>query len=376
LVVKRDYYETLGVGKNASADEIKKAYRQMAMRYHPDRVAPDKKKEAEEKFKEISEAYAILSDPKKRQAYDRFGHAGIDQQYTSEDIFRGADFESVFSDLGFGEGVFGDLFDFFGGRGTRRRGPCRGTDLEYRLNITLEEAAFGAEKTIDIYHTVTCSTCAGQGAKPGTSKKVCPVCRGTGQIQYRQGFFSLSQTCNQCGGTGEVISDPCVTCAGRGKVKKESEITVKIPPGVDEGTHIRVRGKGEAGEKGGPSGDLYLLIHLLRHKLFSREGDDIYLQVPVSFPLAALGGEIEVPTLDGKARMKIPSGTPTNKIFRLRNKGITNLHSRGKGNQYVRVIVQVPSRVNSEQKRVIKELGRTLGETYQENKGFLGKWFS
>ncbi len=376
MVVKHDYYEVLGIGKNASAEEIKKAYRQLAMKYHPDGVAPDKKKEAEEKFKEISEAYAILSDPQKRQAYDQFGHAGIDQQYTTEDIFRNADFESIFSDLGFGGGVFGDLFDFFGGGSSRRRGPRRGADLEYRLNISLEEAAFGAEKTVDIYHTVTCSVCSGQGAKPGSSKKVCPVCRGAGQIQYRQGFFSLSQTCTQCGGTGEVISEPCNTCQGRGKVKKKSEITVKIPAGVNEGTHIRIRGKGEAGEKGGPSGDLYILIHLLPHKIFSRHEDDIYIQVPVSFPLATLGGEIEVPTLEGMALMKIPPGTPTNKVFRLRNKGINNLHGHGKGSQYVKVIVQIPTKVNSEQKKLIEELGKTLGESYRGNKGFLGRFFS
>jgi len=375
LVVKRDYYEVLGVGKNASNEEIKKVYRQLAMKYHPDRVAPDEKKEAEEKFKEISEAYAVLTDPKKRSAYDQFGHAGIDQQYSYEDIFKSTDFGSIFSDLGFGGNVFGDLFDFFGGRGSRRRGPRRGADLEYRLTVTLEEAAFGSEKRVDIYHTVICPACNGEGTKPGTGKKTCPRCRGNGQIQYRQGFFSFSQPCDQCGGSGQIISDPCLSCHGRGKVRKESEISVKIPPGVDEGTHIRVRGKGEAGEKGGPSGDLYILIHLRPHKIFKREEDDIYLEVPISFPLATLGGEIEVPTLEGNARMKIPAGTPTNKIFRLRNKGITNLHGRGKGNEYVRVIVQVPSNLTQEQKRLIRDLGKTLEESYQKNKGFLGKWF-
>ena len=376
MTVKHDYYEILGVKKGSSGDEIKKVYRQLALKYHPDRVAPDKKKEAEEKFKEISEAYAVLSDSKKKSAYDRFGHAGIDQRYSSEDIFRGADFESVFSDLGFGGGVFGDLFDLFGGRSTRRRGPRRGEDLEYKLSITLEEAAFGVEKKIDIYHTVTCAACGGEGAKPGSKKSVCPACKGRGQIQYRQGFFSFSQGCGQCGGTGEVISEPCTTCLGRGKVRQESEIAVKIPPGVDTGTHIRVRGKGEAGEKGGPSGDLYILLHLLAHKIFKREEDDIYLEVPISFPLAALGGEIEVPTLDGKAQMKIPAGTHTNKIFRLRKMGITNLRGRGKGDEYVRVIVRVPAKLSPEQKKIIKELGKTLGESYRDDKGFLGKWFS
>lgn len=376
MVVKHDYYEILGVSKSASNEEIKRAYRKLALQHHPDRVAPDKKKEAEEKFKEISEAYAVLSDPEKRRAYDQFGHAGIDGRYSYEDIFRGVDFESIFSDLGFGGSVFGDLFDFFGGRTTRRRGPRRGADLEYRLDLTLEEAAFGTEKKIDYYHTVICPTCNGEGSKPGTKKKVCPRCRGSGQIRFQQGFFSLSQTCDQCGGTGEVIAEPCSSCNGRGKVRKESEITVKIPPGVDNGTHIRVKGKGEGGEKGGPPGDLYVLIHLLSHKVFQREGDNIYLEVPISFSLATLGGEIGVPTLDGKARMKIPAGTPTHKIFRLKNKGVTNLHGHGKGDEYVRVIVQVPSELTEEQKRLIKELGKTFGETYEENKGFLSKWFS
>jgi len=360
-LAKRDYYEVLGINRDASPDDIKRAYRSLALQYHPDKVAPEKKKEAEEKFKEISEAYAVLSDSNKRAQYDQFGHAGIDASYTYEDIFRGADFsgfEDIFRGFGFGESIFGDLFDFFGtGRGRKRR-ATRGADLEYTQSITLEEAESGVEKEIRIFHTVACAKCGGSGAKPGTGKKTCPQCQGTGQVSYgRAGFFtfSFSQTCSQCGGSGEVIGSPCPICRGRGKVRKSSSISLKIPAGVDTGTSIRVRGKGEAGELGGPSGDLYVVIHVKPHKIFQREGENLYTEIPIHFTTACLGGEIEVPTLKSSVTMRIPPGTPTNKVFRLSGKGMPLLHGGGRGDEYVKVIVQVPTDLTSEQKKLLQE---------------------
>lgn len=377
-MAKRDYYEVLGINREASPDEIKRAYRSLALQYHPDRVAPEKKKEAEEKFKEMSEAYAVLSDPKKRVQYDQFGHAGIDATYSYEDIFRGADFtgfEDILRGFGFGESIFGDLFDFFGtGRGRGRR-ATRGADLEYTQSITLEEAASGTEKGIGIFHTVTCSKCGGTGAKPGTGKKTCPQCQGTGQVSYGRGglfTFSFSQTCSRCGGSGEVIETPCAVCNGRGKVKKSSSISLKIPPGVDTGTSIRVRGKGEAGELGGPSGDLYVVIHVKPHEIFEREGDDLYTEVPILFTTACLGGEIEVPTLKSSVKMRVPPGTPTGKVFKLRGKGMPSLHGRSQGDEYLKVIVQVPSKLTSEEKKVLEEF-RTLER--ERSKGIFKKMF-
>ncbi len=369
MAIKRDYYEILGIDRDASQEEIKKAYRTLALQNHPDKVALDKKKEAEERFKEISEAYAVLSDPEKRLTYDQFGHAGIDGQYTYQDIFRGADFGSIFGGRGFEDilrgfgfgGTFTDIFsDFFGTRVARR--ARRGEDLEYPLDITLEEAARGCEKKLDIYHTVTCSTCKGSGAKPGTGKRTCPQCQGTGQIRYAQAFFTFSQTCPQCQGTGEVIEASCPQCRGRGKIRKASKISLKVPSGVDTGTSIRVRGKGEAGELGGPSGDLYVLIRLRPHKIFEREGSDLYCDVPLSFVTATLGGEIEVPTLEGKATMKIPPGTQTDSVFRLKGKGVPSLHGRGRGDEYVKVIVQVPKDLNEKQKEILREFAKAGGE--------------
>lgn len=375
MTIKRDYYEVLGVNKNASAAQIKQAYRKLALQYHPDRVAPDKKKEAEEKFKEISEAYAVLTDTQKKTQYDQFGHAGIDGRYTSEDIFRGTDFKGVFEEFGFGKGIFGDLFDLFGGGGVRRkRGPVRGADLEYILDISLEEANKSLEKTINIYHTITCPLCHGDGAKPGTKKKTCAKCKGAGQVRYTQGFFSFAQPCPQCKGRGEIIESPCPECNGRGKVRKSSKITIRIPAGVNTGNSIRVRGKGEAGELGGPSGDLYVVIKLKPHSVFERDGDDIYCNVPISFAVAALGGEIHVPTLDGKVKMKIPPGTETNKTFRLGSKGVPNVHGRGRGDGFVTVIVQVPSKLTSKEKELIRELNLLDGENLSDE-GFLKKMF-
>jgi len=377
-LAKRDYYDVLGINRDASPDEIKRAYRSLALQYHPDKVAPEKKKEAEEKFKEISEAYAVLSDSNKRAQYDQFGHAGIDATYTYEDIFRGADFsgfEDIFRGFGFGESIFGDLFDFFGtGRGRKRR-ATRGADLEYTQSITLEEADSGVEKEIRIFHTVACSKCGGSGAKPGTGRKTCPQCQGTGQVSYgRAGFFSFSfsQTCSQCGGSGEVIESACPVCRGRGKVKKSSTISLKIPAGVDTGTSIRVRGKGEAGELGGPSGDLYVIIHVKPHKIFQREGENLYTEVPIHFTTACLGGEIEVPTLKSSVNMRVPPGTPTNKVFRLSGKGMPLLHGGGRGDEYVKVIVQVPTDLTSEQKKLLQEFQHLDRE---RSKGIFKKMF-
>ncbi len=375
MTVKKDYYEVLGIKRDANETEIKRAYRKLALQYHPDRVEADKKKESETKFKEISEAYAVLSDPKKRSQYDRFGHAGIDGTYSSEDIFRGADFGSIFEDLGFGGGggVFGDIFSIFGGV-RRSQGPQRGVDLEYPLSITLEEAAFGVQKTIKIYHTVTCSTCNGSGAKPGTDKKTCSKCRGTGNIRYSQGFFNFSQPCPMCKGTGQIIERACTTCSGRGKIKKSSKISIKIPQGIADGNSIRVSGKGEAGEQGGPSGDLYVVIRIQPHKVFSRQGNDIYCDVSISYPTAVLGAEIEVPSLEGRIKMKIPPGTSTHKIFRLNGKGITDLHGRRKGDEYIRVIIKVPEKVTDRQKELLMEFASISGERISEN-GFFKKIF-
>jgi molecular chaperone DnaJ len=375
VTIKRDYYEILGIDRNASPEKIKKAYRTLALQNHPDKVAPDEKKEAEERFKEISEAYAVLSDTEKRTTYDQFGHAGIDGQYTHQDIFRGANFGDIFGGRGFEDILrgfgFGDTFsgsfgDFFGTRVRRR--PQRGADLEYPLDITLEEAAKGCEKKINIYHTVTCSTCRGSGAKPGTGKRTCPQCQGTGQIRYTQAFFTFSQTCPQCRGMGEVIEAACGQCHGRGKVKKASKISLKVPFGVDSGTSIRVRGKGEAGELGGPSGNLYVTIRLKPHKIFEREGSHLYCKAPLSFVIAVLGGEIKVPTLMGKAIMKIPSGTQTDRIFRLKGKGVPSLYGHGRGDEYVKVIVQVPARLNEKQKEILREFAKAGGEKLSVSK--------
>jgi len=368
-LAKRDYYEVLGIDRDASPDEIKKAYRSLALQYHPDKVAPEKKKEAEEKFKEISEAYAVLSDPKKRALYDQFGHAGIDASYSQQDIFRETDWtggeESIIEEM---------LARFFGtGRGRRRR-ATRGADLEYTQSITLEEAASGTEKDIGIFHTVTCSKCGGTGAKPGTGKKTCPQCQGTGQVSYGRGgfIFSFSQSCSRCGGSGEVIETPCLVCNGRGKVKKSSSISLKIPPGVDTGTSIRVRGKGEAGELGGPSGDLYVVIQVKPHRIFKREGDDLYTEVPITFGTACLGGEIEVPTLRSSVKMHVPPGTPTGRVFKLRGKGMPSLQGRGQGDGYVRVIIQVPTKLTSQEKKLLEEFESL---EHERNKGIFKKMF-
>ncbi len=367
MSTKRDYYEILGVRKDASLDEIKKAYRGMALRYHPDRVPADQKKEAEEKFKEISEAYAVLSDSQKRALYDQYGHAGIDQRFTYEDIFRGADFSSIFQDLsdfGFGGGIFEEIFGDFGfdifGHSRKRQAGRRGRDLEVEVNITLEEAASGVEKTIQLPRYETCITCHGTGAKPGTRKTTCPQCKGTGRMVISSGFFQIAQTCSRCRGEGSIITAPCPDCHGEGRVKVTKRIKLKIPPGVYTGSHLRIRGEGEQGSLS--RGNLYVLINVKPHSIFERHNNDIICEIDISFVKAILGGEIEVPTLNGRVKMKIPPGTQPNRIFRLRDKGIPDLHGRGKGDELVRVNVKIPTHLSTQERRLIEEFARVSGE--------------
>ncbi|MBU1905619.1 MAG: molecular chaperone DnaJ [Candidatus Omnitrophica bacterium] len=371
MSTKRDYYEILGVNKNVTLDEIKKAYRQMALRHHPDRVPDEQKKEAEEKFKEISEAYAVLSDSNKRSLYDQYGHSGIDQKYAYEDIFKGADFSSVFEGMsGFGSGgggifdeIFGDLgFDIFGGgrRRTRGSGRSRGRDLQIAEEISLEEAASGVEKTITVPRYEICSTCSGSGAKPGTKKATCPQCRGSGKTVVSSGFFQLAQTCSGCRGEGSIIRKPCTDCNGEGRSKVTRRIKVKIPAGVDAGSNLRIRGEGEAGTSG--RGDLYVIIEVTPHSIFARHGNDILTEISVSLSKAILGGEVEVPTLNGKVSMKIPSGTQSGKVFRMKQKGIADIHGRGIGDELVRVNVQIPGKLTSQQRKLIEEFARLSGE--------------
>lgn len=369
MTTKRDYYEILGVSKSASIDEIKKAYRQLALKFHPDRVAADQKKDAEEKFKEISEAYAVLSDQQKRQLYDQYGHAGIDQKYAYEDIFKGADFTSVFQGMG-GAGGFGSIFEdlfsdlgfdsFGGGRQRTGHGRSRGRDLEITEEITLEEAAFGAEKSITVPRYETCSTCSGSGAKPGTKKVSCSQCRGSGRVVVSSGFFQLAQTCPRCRGEGTIIQSPCPECHGEGKVKVSRNIKVKIPAGVDTGSSLRVRGEGEVGSVS--RGDLYVVIEIHPHPVFERHNNDLLTEIKISLSRAVLGGEVIVPTLNGKADMKIPPGTQSGKIFRLKAKGVPDVHGRGTGDELIRVIVEIPAHLNPEQKRLIEEFARISGE--------------
>ena len=383
---KRDYYEVLGLSKNATADDVKKAYRNLALKYHPDRVAADKKKEAEEKFKEVSEAYEVLIDPQKKANYDQYGHAGVEGAFRQggfswqdfhhfddlKDIFGEFDISDLFTrGFGFGEDIFG------GGSGAtarRRAGPRRGADLEYTMEIGLEEAASGTEETIAIPKYDICQECGASGAKPGSKTQACQACGGRGQISSSNGFFSITRTCDRCGGEGTIIKTPCPSCAGRGRVKVRRNITVKIPPGVDTGSRLRVHGEGEAGEKGGKTGDLYVAIYVKPHEIFERHGADLYCEVPVSFVTAALGGEIEVPTLEGKVTMKLPAGTQSDKIFRLRGKGVANLHTYGKGDELVKVQVEVPTDLNADQKRLLKEFAKASGEgTGPLSKSFMEK---
>ncbi len=365
---KRDYYEILGVKKSANLDEIKKAYRDLALRFHPDRVPHEQKKEAEEKFKDISEAYAVLSDSQKRALYDQYGHSGIDQKYAYEDIFKGADFSSVFQgmgDYGLGGGIFDEIFsdlgyDIFGGRGRRGGRARRGRDLEISARITLEETASGVEKTITVPRYEVCSTCGGSGARPGTKKVTCSQCKGSGRTVVSNGFFQLAQACSRCAGEGSIIQSPCPDCRGEGRAKVTRKIKVKFPAGVDTGSHLRVRGEGEAGSGG--RGDLYVVIEIEPHSVFKRHENDILAEITISLSKAILGGEVEVPTLDGRVSMKIPTGTQSGKVFRLKEKGIPDVHGRGNGDELIRVDVEIPSRLTVEQRRIIEDFARATGE--------------
>lgn len=361
MAEKRDYYEILGVDRNATEKEIKSAYRKLAMKYHPDRSdAPD----AEERFKEISEAYAVLSDPEKRRQYDQFGHAGIGQ-YSQEDLFRSVDFEDLLRGFGFGTD---SIFDIFFGRG--RHGPVRGSDLRYDLEITLEQAASGLETTIEVPRTEVCRTCSGTGAKPGTSPVRCQSCHGTGQITRTQvtpfGQIVTSTTCSRCGGRGQVIQTPCDDCDGTGRVRRYRKINVRIPPGVDTGHHLKLRGQGEAppfspGAQAEP-GDLYIFINVRPHPLFIRDGDNLIHEMNISMTQAALGTELDVPTLDGRARLRIPPGTQSGSIFRIKGKGMPRLHGAGTGDLLVRTNVKIPTSLTPRQRQLLEELAREFGE--------------
>jgi len=348
-MAKRDFYDILGVNRDASDDEIKKAYRKLAMKHHPDRN-PDQPK-SEEQFKEAKEAYEILSDGQKRAAYDQYGHAGVDPQ-AGMGGFGGA------GAGGFGD-AFGGIFDeIFGGAGQRggRSNVYRGADLRYNIEVTLEQAAFGTETKIRIPTMEVCEPCKGTGAKAGTHPKTCPTCQGSGQVRLQQGFFSIQQTCPKCHGSGRFIADPCNSCQGAGRVKQHKTLAVKIPAGVDEGDRIRLSGEGEHGVNGGPSGDLYVQIHLKPHAVFQREQNDLHCEMPISFTTAALGGEIEIPTLDTVAKIRIPAETQSGKTFRLRGKGIKGVRSNGHGDLLCHVVVETPVQLTERQKELLREL--------------------
>jgi len=375
-VSKRDYYEVLGVRKDAAFDEIKRSYRKLAIQCHPDKHQGDKA--AEEKFKEISEAYEILSDSDKKAAYDRFGHEGLKGAFGGsgfgwQNFSHAEDISDLFSNIGniFGGSGFDELFGF--GRQRKQSTPRRGRDIEYELKVEFIEAVLGAEKNIEISRYDTCAACKGSGAKSGTKDTVCPTCNGRGQTSASNGFFSISRTCTACGGSGRVIKNPCRKCNGSGKVKEARKINVKIPAGVDTGMRLRVTGVGDAGEKGGPRGDLYVAIHVREHELFRRHTNDIYCDAKVNFTQVVFGTELDVPTVNGNIKMKIPPGTPSGKVFRLKGKGVPNLMSGlGRGDQLVRLSVDVPKRLTEEQKKLLKEFERTLGEK-ATSKGFFNR---
>jgi molecular chaperone DnaJ len=347
---KRDYYEVLGVNRDASEEDIKKAYRKLAMKFHPDRN-PDSK-DGEEKFKEAKEAYEVLSEVEKRRAYDAYGHAGVNPQMGG--MGPGGEGPGF---GGFAE-AFGDIFSdiFGGGQGRGRSTVFRGADLRYNLEVSLEQAARGTETKIRIPTMETCETCKGSGAKPGTQPKTCETCHGQGNVRLSQGFFSIQQTCPTCHGSGKMIAEPCTTCRGAGRIKKHKTLSVKIPAGVDEGDRIRLSGEGESGVNGGPPGDLYVVIHLKDHGVFQRDGDDLHCEMPISFSQAALGGEIEIPTLDGSAKIKIPPETQSGQVFRLRGKGIKGVRSTYPGDLLCEVVVETPVRLTDRQKDILKEL--------------------
>ncbi|MDP8215271.1 MAG: molecular chaperone DnaJ [Candidatus Euphemobacter frigidus] len=355
----RDYYEILGVSRNADTLEIKKAYRRLAVQCHPDKNPGDP--QAEDRFKEVAEAFEVLSDRRKREIYDNFGHNGLKGRgfgfHDPADIFQ------QFMGAAFGRGIFGDIFGF---GGSTRTGPAPGANIDYELEISLEEAAFGVEKKITIFRRETCPRCHGEGAEPGTGREECIHCRGLGRIRQARktllGIFTTETICPVCHGEGSTVKEPCHECQGRRSVEREKEVTVKIPPGVDEGSVLRQQGGGEVGPRNGPPGDLNIYLRLLPHPIFKRSGDDIFCEVPISFPLAALGGETEVPTLEGRTSLKIPPGTQSAQIFRLRGSGIPHLHGSGRGDEHVQVVVEIPTRLNKEQRGILERLEGTFSD--------------
>src|SRR5579885_346524 len=369
-MAKRDYYEVLGVSRTATETEIKSAYRKLAVRYHPDKNPCDN--EAEEKFKEAAEAYSVLSDAEQRARYDRFGHAGVSSSAASGAGWGAQGFGGI-------EDILGDLFGFgdvFGGGrsggGSRRSAAQRGADLRYDLEMTLEEAAAGMTAQLRIPRLETCDTCRGSGAAAGTQPETCQTCGGAGQVRYQQGFFSVSRTCGTCRGTGRVIRTPCETCRGAGRVEREKQMEVKIPAGVETGSRLRLAGEGEAGSQGGPAGDLYVVIHVKEHDVFERQGNNLYASVPVTFAQAALGSEISVPTLDGQQNLKVPAGTQTGTVFRVKGQGMPALGGRGKGDLYVSVTVVTPTTLTREQRKLLEQLAE-IEEKDLGDKGLMDK---
>jgi len=349
-MAKRDFYEVLGVARDASEAELKKSYRRLAMKYHPDRNQDDE--HAESRFKEAKEAYEVLSNPKKRSAYDQFGHAGVDPSAGGGQGFGGAD---AFSD------IFGDVFgDIFGGGRRSRSQVFRGSDLRYTLELDLEQAVAGETVSIKVPTMVACETCAGSGAAEGSSPETCDTCGGMGQVRMQQGFFSVQQTCPACRGNGKVIKNPCVDCSGQGRVRKTKNLSVKVPAGVDTGDRIRLGGEGEAGRAGGPAGDLYVEIAVRKHPIFERDGADLACEVPVSFATAALGGNIDVPTLEGQVSLKVPAECQTGKVFRLRGKGVQPVRGGAKGDLFCQVVVETPVNLSDKQKQLLEEFERSL----------------
>ena len=372
MSAKRDYYDVLGLKKSASHEEIRKSYRELALRHHPDRVPAAEKKQAEERFKEMSEAYAVLSDPQKRALYDQYGHQGIDQKYAREDVFKGTDFSGAFEgmgDLGMGGNFFENLFsgmgfDVFGTGGSRRKAGAgasaageHGRDLEIEASVSLEEAFRGTEKTVSVPRYEPCPTCTGTGARPGTSRASCPDCRGSGRRVVSSGIFQMAQACARCGGTGTVVESPCADCRGEGRVKATRTLSVRVPAGVDTGSRLRMKGEGEAGTRG--RGDLYVAVEVQPKPGFERRGDDLLSEVKVGMSDAALGAEVTVPTLEGDVTMKIPPGTQPGAVLRLRGRGMPSLRSRGVGDQLVSVRVEIPTRLSPRQRSLIEEFQRS-----------------
>lgn len=361
--MKRDYYDVLGVARTCDEEELKRAYRKLALKLHPDKN-PDNRREAEERFKEVNEAYRVLSDAQRRAQYDRFGHAAFEQG-------GGFDFGGSFDD------ILGDLFgDFFGTgrRGGGRSRARRGADLQYQLAISFVEACRGCEKTISVPRLARCQVCGGRGAMPGTTPQTCPQCNGSGQMRFQQGFFSIAKTCGKCNGHGQIITNPCAECGGAGARRVTYTVNVKIPAGVDAGSRLKLRGEGEAGHNGGPSGDLYVVLDVEEHPIFTREHTDLVCEVPVSIAQAALGTEIDVPTLDGSAHVKVPAGTQSGQLFRLRGRGVPDLNGYGTGDQLVRVVVETPRKLSARQRELLEEFAKLSGEdVHPMSKSFLDK---